>query len=199
MHGDEYSDNLLLADLPDNEIDNLPEPGEYKKRRIFKEPKIVRDEQERTREMREGEFRKWLVKNKPYNSVVTPIETSTATGVPDVFTCYEGHSQWLECKIVMIGPARIRGTQYTYLRKLWEAGGHAKIVAQRLSSRTYKPISIEIYDATDIVSMPTGMFKVVGKELVFPVGTIPWYTWKYGKDDIKDLYLKLLLDTKKFK
>jgi len=197
LHGDEYSDNLLLADLPDNEIDNLPEPGEYR-RKIFKEPKIVKKEQERTREMREGEFRKWLVKNKPYNAVVTPIETSTATGVPDVFTCYQGHSQWLECKIVMIGPARIRGTQYTYLRKLWESGGHAKIVAQRLSSKTYKPMSIEIFDAADIVSMPSGLFKVVGKELVFPTGTKPWYVWKYGKDCIEDLYLKLLLDTKKF-
>ena len=172
MHGDEYDDAMLLSDLPENDIFNLPDPLEvgYKRRKKYlKEPEIVKKEQERTREMREGEFRKWLVKNKPKAAVITPIETSTATGVPDIYSCYQGHSQWMECKIAMIGPARIRGTQYTYLRKLWEAGGHAKIVVQRLSPRTYKPTKIEVFDACAIASMPMGLFKVVGKELVLKV------------------------------
>lgn len=199
MYGNEYDDAMLLSELPNNELDDPVPVATIYKRKYFKEPEVIKKERERTREMREGEFRKWLVKNKPKTAVITPIETSTATGVPDIYSCYQGHSQWLECKIAMNTPPRIRGTQYTYLRKLWEAGGHAKIVVQRLSTRTYKPVKIEIYDAAMIVSMPLGLFTVVGKEVIFPKDTTPWYTWKYTVDSIDDLYLRLLLDTEKFK
>ena len=111
MYRVEYDDAMLLSDLPDNEIGDVTDIA-HKPIKYFKEPEVIKRERERTREMREGEFRKWLIKNKSYGAVMTPIETSTATGVPDIYTCYQGHSQWIECKIAMIGPARIRGTQY---------------------------------------------------------------------------------------
>lgn len=38
----------------------------------------------------EARFRRWLVKQAPKNSLIQTIETSTGTGVPDVFYCYQG-------------------------------------------------------------------------------------------------------------
>jgi len=167
-------------------------------RKFFEEYPEVKEARERTRIMREGEFRKWLIKNKPKGAVMTPIETTTATGVPDIFSCYQGNSIWMECKITMASPPRIRGTQYAYIKKLVEAGGSVKIVVQSLSPRTYKAISVDIYDASVVVSTPLGLFKHIGQELVFPTTLEPWFKWKCGKDDVDDLYLKLLIDINKF-
>ena len=167
-------------------------------RKILTEYPEVKEARERTRVMREGEFRKWLIKNKPHNSVMTPIETATATGVPDIFSCYQGDSIWLECKIAMTGPPRIRGTQYVYIKKLLEAGGKAKLVVQKLSQYTYKPIYVELYDASVVMNTPLGLFRKIGQELELPKTIKPWYRWKYQVDDIDDLYLKLLVDITKF-
>lgn len=184
-----------------NEIDDLPPPNTYR-RKITETPKEIKVELDRSREMREGEFRKWLIDNKPKKAVMTAIETSTATGVPDIFCCYDGFSSWIECKILLSGGPRIRGTQYTYMKKLIAAGGNAKIVIQKLSNVNYKPSSIKIYNAADIVAIPVGMFKQIGQELMFPPGINPWYEWFYNKKrrdvTIDDLYLHLLLDTKEF-
>lgn len=184
-----------------NEIDELPPPQEYRRRTAVETPPELQVELDRTREMREGEFRSWLIKNKPKEALMTSIETSTAVGVPDIFCCYQGYSSWIECKVTITGPGRIRGTQYSYLKKLIAAGGNAKIVIQGIATQTYKPASISIYDARQIVSLPVGMFKVVGKELVFPPDLKPKYKWMYSNAKnvtIDELYLHLLLDTKEF-
>ena len=186
-----------------NEIDELPPPEEFHRRKAVETPPEIQKELEKTKLKREGEFRSWLIENKPKNSVMTPIETSTATGVPDIFSCYQGHSCWIECKSILSGPGRVRGTQYIYLKKLLAAGGHAKIVIQNIYRNTGKPTSISIYDAQQIVSMPLGMFKQYGEELMFPPSLEPKYKWYYKKYrqvkmDIEDLYLHLLLDIKEF-
>lgn len=183
-----------------NEIDDLPDPQEFHRRRYLQVPDEIQVELDRTRAMREGEFRSWLIKNKPKHSLMTPIETNTAGGVPDIFCCMNGFSSWIECKVTISGPGRVRGTQYAYLKKLLAAGGHAKIVIQGLATSTYKPATISIYDARQIVSLPIGMFKEQGQELIFPPDLKPWYKWSYKekKDNIDDLYLRLLLDTNEF-
>ena len=184
-----------------NEIDDLPPPQEYKRRGPIETPPELQAELDRTREMREGEFRSWLIKNKPKDAVMTPIETRTAAGVPDIFCCYQGYSSWIECKTIITGVGRVRGTQYAYLKKLVAAGGNAKIVVQGIATQSYKPASISIYDARQIVSLPMGMFKVVGKELLFPPDLKPKYKWMYRDAKtvtIDELYLHLLLDTKEF-
>ena len=101
-----------------NDIDDLPPPGEFRRRGPIETPPELQVELDRTRDMREGEFRSWLIKNKPKDAVMTPIETSTPAGVPDIFCCYNGHSSWIECKTIISGAGRIRGTQYVYLKKL---------------------------------------------------------------------------------
>ena len=190
---------LFLTEFS-NEIDDLPPPNTYH-RKIFKTPEEVHKEIEKSKEAREAEFRRWLILNKPKNSIMTPIETYTAVGVPDIFTCMDGDMQWLECKIAISGPPRIRGTQYNYIKKLIKSGGKAKLVVQRLTSKDYKAASIDIYNMEDIVRIPYGMFIQRGQELVLPPNMEPWYKWKYrdmGRTPLSDLYLRLLLDTSKF-
>ena len=184
-----------------NEIADLPPIGTYQKPRYFRTPSEVQIEIDKGHEAREAEFRKWLIKNKPKQALMTAIETNTHLGVPDIFCCYNGFSSWAECKVVISGNARIRGTQYTYLKKLIAAGGHAKIVVQRLSTGSHRPTSIYIYDAKKVVATPIDLFKQSGEDLIFPKGIEPWYIWHYNKnkkESIDDLYQRLLLDTYDF-
>ena len=186
-----------------NDIADLPPVGTYNgyQRKTFETPEEINVELDKTKEQREGEFRKWLIQNKPRKAIMTPIETSTASGVPDIFCCHSGVMTWLECKIATSGPPRIRGTQFSYLKKLSEAGGRAKIVVQRLSPQTYKPVSIEVYESSHVTTIPLGMFRASREELIFPPGMEPWYKWYYNrnkKETIDDLYLRLLLDINSF-
>lgn len=184
-----------------NEIDELPPAHEYHRRTAVETPPEIQVELERTKESREAEFRSWLIKNKPKNALMTAIETNTTAGVPDIFSCYQGYSCWIECKSVINGIGRIRGTQYSYLKKLLAAGGNAKIIIQGLSTVTYKPVSISIYDAQQIATLPLGLFKIQGKEMIFPPDVKPKYKWYYNrnkKESIDDLYLHVLLDINEF-
>jgi hypothetical protein len=184
-----------------NEIADLPPLGEHIPKKFVETPPEVQAELDKEREHREADFRKWLIKNKPKNAVMTPIETSTATGVPDIFCCYGGFSSWVECKITISGKPKFRGTQYVYLKKLIEAGGHAKIAVQYINSSSYKPASIHIYDAERLLSFPSGMFKAYGQDMIFPQEAEPYCVWYYNRNkdcDLQDLYDKLLLDTVEF-
>lgn len=186
-----------------NDIADLPPVGTFNgyQRKTFETPAEINAELDKTKEQREGEFRRWLIQNKPKKAIMTPIETNTAAGVPDIFCCYSGTMTWVECKIVMSGPPRIRGTQFSYLKKLCEAGGKAKIAVQRLSPKTYKPVAIELYDSSHITAIPMGMFKTSREELIFPPSIEPWYKWYYNrnkKENIEDLYQRLLLDINDF-
>lgn len=190
----------MLSDFS-NEIAHLPSPNIYTKPKYFETPDEIKVELDKSHAMHEAAFRKWLIQNKPKQAVMTAIETSTHLGVPDIFACYNGFSSWIECKVVISGTDKCRGTQYTYLKKLIAAGGHAKVVVQRLNSSTYKPATIRIYDAKNIVALPPGMFKISGEDLLFPKTVEPWYTWYYNRDKectIEDLYQRLLLDTHDF-
>lgn len=161
-------------------------------------PEEIQVELEKDTANKEADFRRWLIKNKPKGALLTPIETSTAVGVPDIFCCYNGFSSWIECKILSTGNPRFRGTQYSYLKKLIEAGGHAKIAVQRINTKDYKPSSIWVYDAEKLVSLPSGMFKTHGQDMVFPSEVQPYYIWYYKKTKIEDLYEKLLFDITDF-
>ena len=194
------NENLPIVEFS-NEIKDLPPPGVWTPRKFFETPAEIQIELDKTHASREAEFRRWLIKNKPKQAIMTAIETSTQTGVPDIYACYNGFSSWLECKVIMNGSAKCRGTQYIYFKKLIAAGGHGKIVIQRLNSTSYKPASIIIYDARKIAAIPPDLFKKSGEDLIFPKNVEPWYTWYYSRnkqDAIEDLYQRLLLDTHDF-
>lgn len=159
-------EKILLTNVQDsNEIADLPPVGTYS-RQSFETPEEIQVELDHTHGKQEAEFRAWLIKNKPKNALMTAIETSTATGVPDIFCCHNGRSSWIECKVIARGAPRIRGTQYVYLKKLIAAGGHARIVVQRLSNK-YKPSSITIYDAAKVTAVPPALFVARGQDMVF--------------------------------
>ena len=161
-------------------------------------------EQEKLRKKNEAEFRSWLIKNKPESSVLTAIETNTATGVPDLYGCYCGHSFWFECKSLIVPrPSYIRGTQYVFMKKLIEAGGNAKVVTQYFSTQTNKLASIHLFNAKNIVCHPIEFFTTYrsSERLHFPRTLKPDYIWYYDKQDKEDLnyfYQRLFLDSDDF-
>lgn len=154
----------------------------------------------KSKDKQESDFRKWLIKNRPKDSVMYPIETNSTVGIPDIFCCYNKHSCWIECKTLLTGASRIRGSQLLFMQNLYKQGGFVKVAVQRLNTKTYKPSSIHIYDFKDIVQRPLQSFTVSGTDLLFPSDLKPYWIWNYrNKDDtLADLYQHLLLDPEEF-
>ena len=189
--------DLLIDYGFDNSIDDLPEITAPKKKRIGRPP-LENKEMDKLQNKREALFRSWLVSNKPESAVMVPIETTTATGVPDIFACYSGKSFWFECKsLVFPALSYVRGTQYIFLKKLVEAGGNGKVITQYLNLTHGKPVSIQIYNAADIVCHPLEFFKQSGERLYFPRTLKPNHIWHYTQRKeytVEYLYQLLFLD-----
>lgn len=202
--------DLLIDYGFDNEIDvdNYNDKEEnwkhIKALRYTKLSATAAKEQEKLRKKNEADFRTWLIKNKPVSSVLVPVETNTATGVPDLYGCYSGHSFWFECKsLILPRPAYLRGTQYIFMKKLIEAGGNAKVVVQYFSTKVNKLTSIHLFNAKNIVCHPVEFFTTYksSERLHFPRTLKPDYIWYYDNQDKEDLnyfYQRLFLDSDDF-
>lgn len=196
---EERCQDLLINYGFDNDIDkflNEETPKEPKKKGA--PPSFETIELKKLQTKREAEFRSWLIENKPKHSVMVPIETTTATGVPDIFACYTGKSFWLECKS-LVSPAvtYLRGTQYIFFKKLVEAGGKGKVLTQFIIRPTQKAATIYIYDVEDIVCHPIGSFKESGQRLYFPKSIKPRHIWHYNQHKeytVDYLYQLIFLD-----
>ena len=210
---EERCQELLIDYGFSNDIDDLPEAGTpipvKERKKAGRKPSIETAEMDKLRSKREAEFRSWLIANRPDNCVMVPIETNTVTGVPDIYSCYLGHSFWLECKsLAFPSTTYLRGTQYLFFKKLVEAGGMGKVLTQYIDIRNGKPTSIQIYNVADIVCHPIDFFRAVGQRLYFPKSIKPAYVWLYnettryqrGKTDqnIDYLYQRIFLDTDDF-
>ena len=91
----------------------------------------------------------------------------------------------------------VRGTQYIFLKKLVEAGGNGKVITQYLNLTHGKPVSIQIYNAADIVCHPLEFFKQSGERLYFPRTLKPNHIWHYTQRKeytVEYLYQLLFLD-----
>lgn len=197
---EERCQNLLINYGFDNDIDEFLNEKELPKEPKKKgaKPSFETIELQKLQTKREAEFRSWLIENRPKHSVMTAIETTTATGVPDIFACYTGKSFWLECKS-LISPALtyLRGTQYIYFKKLIEAGGKGKILTQCILRQTQKAATIQIYNAEDIVCHPIDFFKASGQRLYFPKTIKPRHIWHYNQQanyTTEYLYQLIFLD-----
>lgn len=191
----------LLIDYGfDNDVNDLPEIGKAIpiEKRYHHRTSIETIERDKLRIKREALFRSWLIENKPKNSVMIPIETNTTTGISDIFACYSGKSFWFECKSLMSpAPCYLRGTQYSFFKKLIDAGGHGKVITQYLDTRKYKPSSVYIFNAEDIICHPIDFFKQQGERLYFPKSIKARHIWHYNQKkeyDINYLYQLLFLD-----
>ena len=137
--------------------------------------------------MSEANFRKWLKQNKPAGAVMTSIETSTRTGVPDLFTCHRGIMKWIECKYLpnSKNEIKLRATQYIWLKNLILAGGNGGLVIKR------KPKIIDYYDATTFAIYDYETLKVSGKEVILTKLIKPTATYDGTNKD--EFYKSLLL------
>ena len=209
----ERCEELLIDYGFSNDIADLPEAGIpipiKERKKAGRKPSLEKAEMDKLRVKREAEFRSWLIANKPDNSVMIPIETNTVAGVPDIFSCYMGHSFWLELKsLAFPSTTYIRGTQYAFFKKLLDAGGLGKVITQYVDIRTGKPTTIQIYNTSNIVCHPIDFFRAVGQKLYFPSSIKPNYVWHYNEttryqrkkrgQDLPYLYQRIFLDTDDF-
>ena len=210
---EERCKELLIDYGFSNDIADLPEAGTpvpvKERKKAGRKPGIEKQEMDKLRSKREAEFRSWLIGHKPANSVMIPIETNTAVGIPDIYSCYLGHSFWLELKsLAFPATTYIRGTQYAFFKKLIDAGGMGKVLTQFVDIRTGKPTTIQIYNIANVVCHPIDFFRAVGQKLYFPKSIKPSYVWHYNENyryqqkkkgqDIEYLYQRIFLDTDDF-
>lgn len=81
--------------------------------------------------MNEAQFSKWMIDNwlSGPQTMAQRIETSTASGVPDIYVVHRGFSAWLETKVVLPrGSALLRPYQRAWHHKHSLAGGVTLIV-----------------------------------------------------------------------
>lgn len=109
----------------------------------------------------EKQFKKWLKSRAPNGCVFNTIETMTSIGVPDIFTCYEGCSRWIETKDISTSNViiKLRATQYMWLQKLISNGGSGGLLIRH-------KYSIDFYDAIDIMKVDRSKIKTSGKDYI---------------------------------
>lgn len=84
--------------------------------------------------MNEAQFSKWMIDSwlSGPQTMAQRIETSTASGVPDIYMVHQGYPAWLETKIVTPrNSVLVRPYQRAWAHKHSLAGGVSLIVAYR--------------------------------------------------------------------
>lgn len=61
----------------------------------------------------EKQFYEWILGNFPW--FFQRIETSTASGVPDIWACHKGHSIWIETKAEPLSSVKLRSFQFAWI------------------------------------------------------------------------------------
>jgi hypothetical protein len=77
----------------------------------------------------ESDFKKWFVAQFKKDCDITPIETSTSRGVPDLNLCRQGVEIWVELKLFVSGRVLLRPEQYAWGLRRHHHGGRVFIVA----------------------------------------------------------------------
>lgn len=138
--------------------------------------------------MTEANFRSWLVKNAGSGWMMQTIETSTGTGVPDVYFCTQGHQGWLELKnSALLSACYMRVSQWRWFHKLYKRGGVALLLIKRQKLKT-----IDIYPGSELVSetlQEARTYEIRKDDVFFPSTIKPAFTYKLGTGN------KVLFDT----
>lgn len=77
----------------------------------------------------ESDFKKWFVAQLKKDCDITPIETSTSRGVPDLNLCRQGVEIWVELKLFVGGRVLLRPEQYAWGMRRSMHGGRSFVVA----------------------------------------------------------------------
>ena len=121
----------------------------------------------------EARFRRWLVKQAPKNSLIQTIETSTGTGVPDVFYCYKGRPCWIELKDTEGAQCYMRTSQWIWFRKYILSGGTGYLMIRR------KNKTVDIYDVKRLL-IAASIENIKGEHITFKEDNDPLFTHKLG-------------------
>ena len=121
----------------------------------------------------EARFRRWLVKQAPKNSLIQTIETSTGTGVPDVFYCYKGRPCWIELKDTEGAQCYMRTSQWIWFRKYILSGGMGYLMIRR------KNKTVDVYDVKRLL-IAASTENIKGEHITFKEDNDPLFTHKLG-------------------
>lgn len=125
----------------------------------------------------ETEFRKWMVKNaNSLGWMIQSIETSTGSGVPDIFVCNYGWNAWAELKSTNSNKVFMRISQFRWFIRYVRRGGIGLLIIKRLKERridVYKMLDLEIYSDAKHCELK-------GNDIYFPDFTQPAFSYKLG-------------------
>lgn len=123
----------------------------------------------------EKEFRKWIVMNAPKSWLLQSVETTTGTGVPDLFFCVHGYSGWMELKSTTAKDCYMRISQWRWFNKLTSRGGYGLLLIKRLKEKR-----VDVYDVSDLVNYNAEECKLKGNDITFPPDATPMFSYKMG-------------------
>lgn len=124
----------------------------------------------------EKEFKKWLTLNAPKDWMIQTIETSTGTGVPDIFVCVDGFQFWGELKAGTNKKCYMRISQWRWFCKLTSRGGYAVLMIKRLKEKR-----IDVYDGRELAKVQaTSECVLKGQDITFPDTIKPFMTYTMG-------------------
>ncbi len=135
----------------------------------------------------EAEFRRWMVSNAPKSALIQTIETSTGTGIPDLFLCNQGCPCWIELKDAEGMQCYMRTSQWLWMRRLVKAGGVGFLIIRRKSKKI-----IDVYDAYQLFRQdPEKDVKFNRSDVFFNKKIRPVFSHEIGQSP-KDFFDRLL-------
>lgn len=125
----------------------------------------------------EKEFRRWIVQSASKDWLCQSIETSTGTGIPDLFICTHGYQCWAELKATE-SDSRIymRISQYRWFCRLISRGGYGLLLIKRTKTRR-----VDVYEAKVLTQFSASTdCELKGEDIVFPKELKPAFSYKLG-------------------
>lgn len=126
--------------------------------------------------MAEKDFKKWLVQNAGPEWMFQTIETTTGTGVPDLFFCVDGFQGWIELKSGPSLHCYMRISQWRWFCKLTSRQGFGLLIIKREKTKR-----VDVYLASDLAkagSLEKSLLK--GSDIIFPPTIEPAFSYKLG-------------------
>lgn len=128
----------------------------------------------------EKEFRKWVMTTAPKDWMLQTIETSTGTGIPDLFFCVKGYQGWVELKSTNSKDCYMRISQWRWFNRLCSRGGFALLMIKRIKDKR-----IDVYLASDLARIEASECELKGADIHFPSDKIkPVFSYKLGSGNL---------------
>lgn len=125
---------------------------------------------------REATFKKWIIQNASKDWMFQTIETSTGSGVPDIFMCVNGCQAWIETKATDSNKCYMRISQWRWFYRLCTRGGFGLLIIKREKTR-----QADVYIARDLTQLnPHSECELKGDDVIFPPDIKPAFSYKLG-------------------